>query len=121
MSLPPALLARLAQRGLVNKQKGQKENALASTAENEEVIAEDYDEMDTVINQQQNSEEYQYPTQYDLDHDPTRKPSEDNNWLAQMRARMGEASSAAGYKCCPNKYNVWHKCTLFCVNTWERA
>lgn len=26
MSLPPALLARLAQRGLVNKQKAQKEN-----------------------------------------------------------------------------------------------
>lgn len=26
MSLPPALLARLAQRGLVNKQKSQKEN-----------------------------------------------------------------------------------------------
>lgn len=90
----------------------------ATTAENEEVIAEDYDEMDSDNHQQQNSEEYQYPTQYDLDHDLTRKPSEDNNWLAQMKVRMGEASSAAGYKCCPNKYNVWHKCTLFCVNRW---
>ncbi|KAM7350690.1 poly-glutamine tract binding protein 1 [Cochliomyia hominivorax] len=121
MSLPPALLARLAQRGLVSKQKAQKENeppAPASNAENEEVIAEDYDEMDTDTQNQQNSEEYQYPSQYDLDHDQVRKPMEDNNWLAQMKARMGEASSAAGYKCCPNKYNIWHKCTLFCINRW---
>lgn len=31
MSLPPALLARLAQRGLVNKQKAQKENGKKPT------------------------------------------------------------------------------------------
>ncbi|TMW51323.1 hypothetical protein DOY81_003602 [Sarcophaga bullata] len=124
MSLPPALLARLAQRGLVNKQKAQKENepaVLNTTAENEEVIAEDYDEMDTDNNNQQNSEEYQYPSQYDLDHDLIRKPIEDNNWLAQMKARMGEAGTAAGYKGCPNKYNIWHKCTLYCVNRWSEG
>lgn len=74
--------------------------------------------MDTDTQPQQNSEEYQYPSQYDLDHDQIRKPTEDNNWLAQMKVRMGEAGSAAGYKCCPNKYNIWHKCTLFCVNRW---
>ncbi|XP_023304404.2 uncharacterized protein LOC111686283 [Lucilia cuprina] len=121
MSLPPALLARLAQRGLVNKQKAQKENeppTLTSAAENEEVIAEDYDEMDSDNQPVHNSEEYQYPSQYDLDHDQVRKPMEDNNWLAQMKVRMGEASSANGYKCCPNKYNIWHKCTLYCVNRW---
>lgn len=77
--------------------------------------------MDSDQQNQQNSEEYQYPSQYDLDHDLVRKPMEDNNWLQQMKARMGEASSAAGYKCCPNKYNIWHKCTLYCVNRWAEG
>ncbi|XP_013115203.1 uncharacterized protein LOC106092821 [Stomoxys calcitrans] len=122
MSLPPALLARLAQRGLVKKQKLQKENEppVAST-DNEEVIAEDYDEMDAEPATQTTSDDYQYPSQYDLDQDTVRKPVEDNNWLAQMKTRMGEANSTAGYKCCPNKYNIWHKCTLYCVNRWSEG
>ncbi|XP_075156600.1 poly-glutamine tract binding protein 1 [Haematobia irritans] len=118
MSLPPALLARLAQRGLVKKQKVQKENA---PPDNEEVIAEDYDEMDTDTHAQTNSDDYQYPSQYDLDQDTVRKPAEDNNWLSQMKARMGEATTTAGYKGCPNKYNIWHKCTLYCVNRWSEG
>ncbi|XP_073835554.1 poly-glutamine tract binding protein 1 [Musca autumnalis] len=125
MSLPPALLARLAQRGLVNKQKVQKENEPpvppSHAADNEEVIAEDYDEMDTTDHGPQNSDDYQYPSQYDLDHDTVRKPVEENNWLAQMKTRMGEANSAAGYRCCPNKYNIWHKCTVYCVNRWSEG
>lgn len=87
----------------------------------EEVIAENYDEMDEPATQTTNADDYQYPSQYDLDHDTVRKPVEDNNWLAQMKTRMGEANSTAGYKCCPNKYNIWHKCTLYCVNRWSEG
>lgn len=90
-------------------------------ADNEEVIAEDYDEMDTDQGPGHNSDDYQYPSQYDLDHDTVRKPVEENNWLAQMKTRMGEANSAAGYRCCPNKYNIWHKCTVYCVNRWSEG
>uniref|UniRef100_A0A1A9UPG6 WW domain-containing protein n=1 Tax=Glossina austeni TaxID=7395 RepID=A0A1A9UPG6_GLOAU len=126
MSLPAALLQRLTQRGLVSKQKYQtqieKSEPPASQPSEEEVIAEDYDEMETESPHQKNiSEEFQYPSQYDLDHETVRKRSEDNYWLTQMKARMGEASSSLGYKGCPNKYNVWHKCTLYCVNRWAEG
>ncbi|XP_037935252.1 uncharacterized protein LOC119669433 [Teleopsis dalmanni] len=114
MSLPPALLQRLAQRGLVQKQKEKKTRETAPQPTTEEVIAEDYDEMET---DDQNGEEYQCPSHYE-NTDTTRKRTEDNFWLERMKARMGETVSVAGYKGCPNKYNIWHKCTLYCVNRW---
>lgn len=82
-------------------------------AENEEVIAEDYDEMET--------EDKSGPEKYHHLMDSTNKRTEDNFWLERMRARMGEGSSVLGYKGCPNKYNIWHKCTLYCVNRWEEG
>ena len=24
-----------------------------------------------------------------------------------------------GYPCCPNKWNVYHECSLFCQNNWS--
>jgi len=111
--LPPALLARLSQRGLV-----QNKNA-TELHQNEviEVIAEDYDELGN--DEKHNAEEYQAPPQYDNEDITFRKRGDDNLWLERMRGRMGEANSFTGYKGCPNKYNVWHKCTLYCVNRWE--
>lgn len=117
MSLPPALLQRLAQRGLVQKSKTKETDApLAAPVENEEVIAEDYDEMDTDQQRTGAHEEYQYPPLYDTD--TGSKRVEENFWLERMKERMGEANSTTGHRGCPNKYNIWHKCTLFCVNRW---
>ncbi|XP_004536388.1 uncharacterized protein LOC101461416 [Ceratitis capitata] len=118
MSLPPALLQRLAQRGLVNKSKTKEADPpLSVPAENEEVIAEDYDEMDVSEDNHAGAhEEYQYPPLYDTE--TGNKRVEENFWLERMKERMGEASSTTGHRGCPNKYNIWHKCTLFCVNRW---
>jgi polyglutamine-binding protein 1 len=36
-----------------------------------------------------------------------------------MRRRLAvEQSSNLGYKNCPNKYNIFHKCSLFCIQNW---
>lgn len=43
MPLPPALLKRLAKRGLVDKSVKQK--SIAAQAPTEEIIAEDYDDV----------------------------------------------------------------------------
>lgn len=56
-----------------------------------------------------------------LENDSQKKKPNDSYWLTQMKARMGDANSAAGHKGCPNKYNVWHKCTLYCVNRWKEG
>lgn len=34
-----------------------------------------------------------------------------------MKKRIAEGSNL-GYKGCPNKYNIFHKCTLYCINRW---
>ncbi|XP_017490820.1 PREDICTED: uncharacterized protein LOC108379011 [Rhagoletis zephyria] len=117
MSLPPALLQRLAQRGLVQKSKRKgADPPPVSSVENEEVIAEDYDEMETEDPRATVHEEYQYPPLYDTE--TSSKRVEENFWIGRMKERMGEASSTTGHRGCPNKYNIWHKCTLFCVNRW---
>lgn len=71
----------------------------------EEVIAEDYDEME-------------YPSQYE-NYEPAKRP-EENFWIERMKLRIGD-NNYAGFKGCPNKYNIYHKCTLFCVNRWEHC
>ncbi|GAB0090572.1 polyglutamine-binding protein 1 [Sergentomyia squamirostris] len=95
MPLPPALLARLAKRGIIDSGKDQE------SVQNEEIIAEDYDDIEE-------------PTQYDFE--PVKKPQE-NFWSESLKRRITEGSNT-GYKGCPNKYNIFHKCTLFCINHW---
>ncbi|XP_037925780.1 polyglutamine-binding protein 1 isoform X2 [Hermetia illucens] len=96
MPLPPALRKRLANRGIVQGSTGSK-----NSAENEEIIAEDYDEVED-------------PLQYDFE--PVKKPSS-NFWIERMKRRIGD-TNVSGYKGCPNKYNIFHKCTLYCINKW---
>lgn len=72
-----------------------------NSAENEEIIAEDYDEVED-------------PLQYDFE--PVKKPSS-NFWIERMKRRIGD-TNVSGYKGCPNKYNIFHKCTLYCINKW---
>lgn len=108
MSLPPALLKRLASRGIINndgvkKQKTSHSNKTSEqqSAENEEIIAEDYDEIED-------------PSQYD--YEPLKKPQE-SFWKERMKLQIVEGNNS-GYKGCPNKYNIYHKCTLYCVTKW---
>lgn len=104
MSLPPALLKRLASRGLV-KPGNSLETPLESkdeVLESEEIIAEDYDEIE-------------YPSQYDS-YEPARR-TEENFWIERMKLRIGDVN-LGGCKGCPNKYNIYHKCNLFCVTRW---
>ncbi|XP_055377893.1 polyglutamine-binding protein 1 [Condylostylus longicornis] len=102
MSLPPALLKKLANRGLVSvNNKGSEDQKAKSIHQNEEIIAEDYDEVED-------------PSQYD--YEPAKKP-EENFWKERMKRRIAEGNNT-GYKGCPNKYNIYHKCTLYCVTRW---
>lgn len=67
----------------------------------EEIIAEDYDEVE---------EPYPY------DYEPVKKPQE-NFWSERLKRRIVDGS-ITGYKGCPNKYNIYHKCTLYCMNVY---
>lgn len=91
MPLPAALLKKLAKRGIVNDGK------TAVEKEQEEIIAEDYD--DGV-----NPENYSHPT--------TKR--NENIWLDRLKKRL-TTQKITGVKGCPNKYNVYHTCTLYCV------
>lgn len=73
----------------------------------EEIIAENYDEEDRHI-QSQNIE----PTS-----STSKEPSE-HFWSERIKKRIGVTESYHGFKLCPNKYNIWHNCTLYCVNRW---
>lgn len=103
-ALPSALLKRLAKRGIIEKTKAKSliENAeKREKHDKEEIIAENYDE------------EEESPG---FDYEYIRKP-EENLWKEKMKTRMTEGGYA-GYKCCPNKYNIFHKCTVFCMENW---
>ena len=91
MPLPAALLKRLAKRGLVNDE-----------AKDEEIIAEAYD--------LENPENYG---------NPTLKTSE-NVWAERLKKRF-TANINSGVKGCPNKYNVHHKCGLFCAEKFNNV
>lgn len=106
-ALPSALLKRLAKRGIIEKQKAKSliENAeKREKLDREEIIAENYDE------------EEEGPS---FDYEYVRKP-EENLWKEKMKTRMTEGGYA-GYKCCPNKYNIFHKCTVFCMENWSES
>ncbi|KAG8229952.1 hypothetical protein J437_LFUL008525 [Ladona fulva] len=97
MPLPPALIARLAKRGIV-PQSTEKAVEAATTSSNEteeeeeEVIAEDYDDKkDTPANKQE-------PETID-----------------------GVPYKLVGHHGCPNKYNVHHECTEFCKTYWGKG
>lgn len=83
MPLPPALAARLAQRGLINP------NDIAPPAE--EVIAEDYDD-------QRGGKRSDDPNSKQMQEDIKRK--------------------LKGYPGCPNKNNINHECTEYCLERY---
>lgn len=90
MPLPPALLARLAKRGIINvpKEPVVPESETAAPAE-EEIIAEDYDDT---------------PLQTTLSFTAV-EPQIIDPYL--------------GYVGCPNKWNVYHECGNMCRDQWK--
>lgn len=109
MPLPPALLKRLAKRGIVEQTTKTSNDSAATAAQpppTEEIIAEDYDEVDEA-----------QPFEYDYDAHAQSKKSQQNFWSERLKRRIIDGSSS-GYRGCPNKYNTWHKCSLFCINTF---
>lgn len=107
MPLPPALLKRLAKRGLVDKSvKRVHSEKAAHQAPGEEIIAEDYDDVDE--NQ---------PIDYEYNYQSQTKKSQQNFWSERLKKRIVDGS-INGYKGCQNKYNIYHKCSLYCVNTF---
>lgn len=80
---------------------GSSQNQLGNTAPAEEIIAEDYDEV----------EEH-----FDYDYKPAKKPSE-NFWSERLKRRIVDGGEA-GCAGCPNKYNIYHKCSLHCIKQY---
>lgn len=109
MPLPPALLKRLAKRGLVDKSVKQKSVAAAAQAPTEEIIAEDYDDIDD------EPRPFEYDYEYQSKQNRNRQPQ--NFWSERLKKRIVDGS-INGYKGCPNKYNIHHKCSSYCVNTF---
>ncbi|KAH8311765.1 hypothetical protein KR044_007955 [Drosophila immigrans] len=108
MSLPPTLLQRLASRGLLNKQRAQAPPSEAI----EEIIAENYDE----------DEKGPPYTKAEQDTVSNAKQAAGGNepfWPDRIKERIGVTESHQGFKFCPNKYNIYHTCTLYCVNRWS--
>lgn len=107
MPLPPALLSRLAKRGIVDKNVKRAPNDTKAAQPAEEIIAEDYDDV-----------EESQPIDYNYDnYQPPVKKAQQNFWSERLKRRIVDGS-INGYKGCPNKYNIYHKCSLFCVNTF---
>lgn len=106
MPLPPALLKRLAKRGIVEQSSKTSSNETPNVQVTEEIIAEDYDVVE---------EAAQQPFDYDYDMSPPLKKSQQNFWSERLKRRIIEGSNS-GYKGCPNKCNIYHKCSLFCIN-----
>ncbi|KAH8295173.1 hypothetical protein KR018_008178 [Drosophila ironensis] len=106
MSLPAALLQRLKKRGLVTKQPSNVETI-------EEIIAENYDD------DEKNGSPYPYKEESAPE--PKRRSVEEQFWSHRIKERIGVNESYHGYKLCPNKYNIWHKCSLYCVNRWTSS
>jgi len=92
MPLPPALAARLAKRGIISKKTAQNPNPVKPAEE--EVFAENYDD------QEENT-----------------KSIPNKNLITNSEAI--EKIKFMGYPCCPNKWNVYHECSLFCQNNWS--
>lgn len=102
MPLPPALAARLAKRGIVSegalKEGSEKKSKLDAE---EEVIAENYDS--------------------------NFKPTSNSTLISSFSQENEELSSIQadkhfkGHPGCPNKWNVYHECSSYCIRQWGKG
>lgn len=92
MPLPPALAARLAKRGILKATPEPVQNAEVPQAQtNEEIIAEDYDSK--------------------LD-----DRAKEHFWEGIEGVNVDPIK---GHKGCPNKSNIYHECSKYCVKRWK--
>lgn len=95
MPLPPALAARLAKRGILRPNSNKEiNNDHTPPQSNEEIIAEDYDSRP---DDQANSEQF---------------------WEGIEGVNVDPIK---GHKGCPNKSNIYHECSKFCVKKWKKG
>lgn len=95
MPLPPALAARLAKRGIIPVSKNTESvTPPAAVQTSEEIIAEDYD---TRPDDQQGKEHY---------------------WEGIEGVNVDPIK---GHNGCPNKSNIYHECSKYCVKTWKKG
>ncbi|KAL1122979.1 hypothetical protein AAG570_003303 [Ranatra chinensis] len=94
MPLPPALIARLAKRGIVDENlvKNVPDKKVRLEAAEEEVIAENYD---TNIR--------------------------NNGQVAEEITSLQVEKQFKGHPGCPNKWNIYHECTSYCVRRWGKG
>lgn len=93
MPLPPALAARLAKRGILKAQhESEVSNGTPAVLANEEIIAEDYDCQ------------------------PDERVNKEHFWEGIEGVNVDPIK---GHKGCPNKSNIYHECSKFCVKKWK--
>ncbi|XP_068618946.1 polyglutamine-binding protein 1 [Battus philenor] len=93
MPLPPALAARLAKRGIL-KPSNTDASANQVPVANEEIIAEDYDSK------------------------PEEHTIKEHFWEGIEGVNVDPIK---GHRGCPNKSNIYHECSKFCVKTWKQG
>ncbi|KAJ8714040.1 hypothetical protein PYW08_007660 [Mythimna loreyi] len=94
MPLPPALAARLAKRGLLKPKPAEPSptNETPPVQSSEEIIAEDYDNK---LDERANKEHF---------------------WEGIEGVNVDPIK---GHKSCPNKSNIYHECSKYCVKRWK--
>uniref|UniRef100_A0A8D8KK84 Polyglutamine-binding protein 1 n=1 Tax=Culex pipiens TaxID=7175 RepID=A0A8D8KK84_CULPI len=83
------------------------EEAVRDADNNEEIIAEDYDEYDQV-----NPDSFEYP----VAKKPKATPAMD--WSEKMKQKMVKRYGFQSVDGCQNKYNIYHHCTMYCVQRY---
>lgn len=136
MSLPPALLARLKRRNIIQEvveknleqSLGETSTADGGTADpkheghddiKEEILAEDYSEESSndedVCGETEKSEEEDDNNGSNKSRERSAEP--DRNELAETVSLATEGESVIG---CPNKYNVYHTCERYCLENYGK-
>uniref|UniRef100_A0A1B6CRD3 Polyglutamine-binding protein 1 n=1 Tax=Clastoptera arizonana TaxID=38151 RepID=A0A1B6CRD3_9HEMI len=119
MPLPPALVAKLAKRGLVDSNKTlitkgslaefstdsikNNDKVEDKVGDEEEVIAEDYDDQNDI-------------SDHTLKNDKRIKLSDE---LSDDLSSDENYKKYKGHFGCPNKVNIYHDCTKFCEDHWK--
>ncbi|KAK3779990.1 hypothetical protein RRG08_028416 [Elysia crispata] len=111
MPLPPALLARLAKRGIVEEEKANKPDPSSGSAkagapeEVEEVFAEDYDDPSKPDQEEHIDPEVleQQPPQLAVPVLPS-----------EVRDIVGDEPLFYETTACPNRWNPFHECVPYC-------
>ncbi|GAB6023361.1 hypothetical protein CHUAL_008158 [Chamberlinius hualienensis] len=100
MPLPPALRAKLLKRGILRTQK--------QTQPSEEVIAEDYDDVSHRNNTTTAAAPPPPPIKQSVVAIPPPDPLAVGNLSSEVIGAIG----------CPNKWNIYHDCVVYCYKHW---